>query len=692
MLSKKWALFALFVFVGSILLTACEGETKEVVVTKIVTEKETVVETVIEKEVVVETVIEKETVLETVIEKETVMVEVTAEAPEAGAATFESADPNTFVRVTFGDVDTLDPAWNYETFGDGFLEDIYDMLVAYQGSDANSFAPELATSWDISADGKTYVFHIREGVKFHEGQDLSPEDVAYSFQRGLLQGGGWSPQWLYTEAFFGIGTADIAELVNPDCVDDVACLQAEDADALLAACQQVMDGIVADEAAGTVTFNLEVSWGPLLATIAGSWGAVIDKDWAIENGTWDGDCGTWQNYYGIGSENAPLRDVANGTGPYIFDHWTPGEEVVLVRNDNYWRTEPTHEGGPTGPARIERFVTLEVDEWGTRFAMAQAGDADLVTVPRQNVTQIDPLVGEWCDFVDWGEYDCNLTDNPGGPLRLYYGTPQTSRTDAFFVFDINVEGGNPYIGSGELDGNGIPPDFFSDEHVRKGFNYCFDWDAYIQDALAGEAVQNFGPINQGLIGYDSDAPHYSFDPDKCAEELQLAWDGAVWENGFRFQIGFNTGNVTRQTIASILQANLRDIDPKFQIEIVGLPWPSFLAGIRAQRFPIFVSGWCEDIHDPHNWAQPFLIGTYAARQAMPDWMFDEFKLLVDAGVGAPTPAERAEFYLEMQLKDYEYAPGIRLAVPTGRTYVQRWMDDYLINPMLGFPVYEYSKQ
>ena len=122
------------------------------------------------------------------------------------------------------------------------------------------------------------------------------------------------------------------------------------------------------------------------------------------------------------------------------------------------------------------------------------------------------------------------------------------------------------------------------------------------------------------------------------------------------------------------------------------PWPSFLAGIRAARFPIFVSGWGEDIHDPHNWAQPFLVGTYAARQRMPDWMGEEFGALVNAGVGGSTTEERAAAYLEIQLKDYEYAPGIRLAVPTGRSYVQRWVTDWERNPMVRVPFYWYEKQ
>jgi peptide/nickel transport system substrate-binding protein len=669
---NKILFIASLLIIASMVLAACATPPAEVV----------------EKIVTVEVEKEGKTVIETVVVVETVEVEKPEEV--MGPVTFNAPDPETYTWVTFGDVDTFDPALNYESFGDGFLEDIYDMLVAYQGPDANKFAPELATSWELLDDGATYVFTIREGVKFHEGQDLDPGDVAYSFQRGLLQGSYNSPQWLYTEAFFGTGTYDIAELVNPDVADDPEGLQAEDPALLLEVCEKVTSAIVADEAAGTVTFYLAQPWAPLLATIAGSWGAIVDKDWAVEQGAWDGDCATWQNFYGFTSENTPLRDVTNGTGPYILDHWTPGEEVVMVANEDYWRTEPAWEGGPVGAPRIKRVVVQEVDEWGTRFAMMQAGDADVVSVPSANYSQIDPLVGEQCDYVDIGEWSCEVLGDQ--PLKLYKGYPLTSRTDAMFTINIGVEGGNPYIGSGELDGNGIPVDFFADEHVRKAFNYCFDWDAYIADALAGEGVQNYGPINQGLIGYDNNAEHYTFDPEMCQSEIEAAWDGAVAENGFRMQIGFNTGNTTRQTIAQILQANFGDIDAKYNIEIIGLPWPSFLAAIRASRLPVYVSGWGEDIHDPHNWAQPFLLGTYAARQVFPQEWIDQFQVLVDAGVAGKTDEERAEAYLAIQKLDYELAPAIRLAVQTGRTYQQRWQIDYLYNPMLRQPFYYYSKQ
>jgi peptide/nickel transport system substrate-binding protein len=468
-------------------------------------------------------VVTEEVIVEREGEKVTEIIEkvVTATPEPVQEKVFTSPDPDTLVFASISEgIDTVDPAWNYESEGDAAILDVYDQLVTYAGREASEFVPALATEWEISNEGKTYTFKIREGVKFHEGQDLTAEDVAYTIQRGVLQGGTWSPQWLYTEPFFGTGIYDIAELVDDTGAldDDPDGIKAADPDKLMAACETLMDVVQYDDAAGTVTFNLSQAWGPFLATLAQSWGSILDKGWAIEQGAWDGDCATWQDYYAVTSETSPLRDVMNGTGPYKLESWTPGEEVVFVSNENWWRTEPLIEGGPTAPS-IKRVVKKGVTEWGTRFAMMQAGDADFTDVPRENVAQIDPMVGEWCEYnMAANDFDCEIVD-PDQPLRLFRGHPSTARTDAMFVFEVNNDGGNPYLGSGQLDGNGVPPDFFSDVHVRKAFNYCFDWDAFIADALAGEAVQSVGYLIPGMIGYEPDGPHYSFDPDKCAEEM-----------------------------------------------------------------------------------------------------------------------------------------------------------------------------
>ena len=174
--------------------------------------------------------------------------------------------------------------------------------------------------------------------------------------------------------------------------------------------------------------TLSQAWGPFLATLAQSWGSIIDKDWAIENGTWDGDCANWQDYYGIDSATSPIRDVINGTGPYKLDHWEPAVEVVIVRNDDYWGDAPA----------LERVIWTEVDEWGTRFAMAKARDADVVYVPREYIDQVTPLAAISCPWdAAQGVHVCeNVEGAEDQPLIVYFGHPTVNREDAFFTWNV----------------------------------------------------------------------------------------------------------------------------------------------------------------------------------------------------------------------------------------------------------------
>jgi len=349
-------------------------------------------------------------------------------------------NPDTFTYATFGDPGSLDPAWDYENVGINIENNVYDRLVTYDKGDATSFVPSLATSWDVSDDGMTYTFHIRDGVKFHQGQDLTPDDVAYTFQRAILQGGTFSPMWLFTEPFFGVGVSDVAEVVDPSgALDDSReDLQAADPQKLMDVCTQLQNAIVADDSAGTVTMTLKQPWGPFLATLAQGWSSIINKEWAVQQGAWDGDCSTWQNFYSVTDETAPLTKVENGTGPYVLDHWTPTQEIVLTANNDYWRTAevgPAYDGGPVGPPAIQRVVQQNVTEWGTRFAMYQAGDADLADVDRQYEDQMAPLVANDCAWnADTSTFDCSA--GPGTQLTVYHGAPTVTRTDAMFVFDV----------------------------------------------------------------------------------------------------------------------------------------------------------------------------------------------------------------------------------------------------------------
>src|SRR3990172_2972155 len=531
-------------------------------------------------------------------EPQTVVVTATPE-PEKPVE-FVTDDPTTYTYLTFGDIDTMDPNLAYDTASGTLIQSVLEPLIFFNYTDATSFVPALATevpsleNGGISEDGLTYTFNIRSGVKFHNGNDLTPSDIEYTFQRGLLQSDPNGPQWLMLEPILGYSSGDVTEEIAEGAYagDREALISNATPEELATVCEKVKAAVVADDAAGTLTVNLAQPWGPFLATLAQTWGAAMDKEWAIENGAWDGDCATWQNFYAPGAENDELSQIINGTGPYMLDHWTPGEEWVLVANENYWRPEgeAMWEGGPSGKPQIKRIVTQIVAEFGTRFAALQTGDADMVEVNAGDRPQVDAFVGEHCDYKT-GQCTPDA-EHPDAPLRKWGDEPTTNRTDIFLNFDVATDeaGNNPYIGSGQLEGNGVPPDFFSDLDVRLAFNYCFDYDTCIAEGMNGEGVRNSGVIILDMLGYNPDQEMYNFDLAKCEEHLAKASGGVLPETGFRLQVAFNTGNTVRQTAAEILQNNMASINPLYQIEIIGLPWPTYLRSFRARQLPV-ISIW-----------------------------------------------------------------------------------------------------
>jgi ABC-type transport system substrate-binding protein len=350
------------------------------------------------------------------------------------------ADPTTIVNASIGDADTLDPALSYDTASGEIIQNVYETLVYYDG---------IATeSWEVSEDGTVWTFKLREGVKFHEGGDLTPSDVVYSFVRGLLQGGYSSPQWLLAEPILGVGIDDITGIVDDFAsADSRETLVANPPEKLVGACETVYSHFATDDDANTVTITLAQGWGPWLATIAQGWGSIMDKEWVVENGGWNGECDTWQNTYGMVSADNPFSAIMNGTGAYKLDHWTPGEEIVLTAFDGYWGE----------PAKTPRVAIKIVPEFGTRFAMLQAQEADIIDVDTALRPQVDQLVGEIAIYnPETNAYDdpipvCTVDtsllgldrfstegceEGNGQPLRLYYGRPALQQDVLIFNFFI----------------------------------------------------------------------------------------------------------------------------------------------------------------------------------------------------------------------------------------------------------------
>jgi peptide/nickel transport system substrate-binding protein len=408
-----------------------------------------------------------------------------------------------------------------------------------------------------------------------------------------------------------------------------------------------------------VQFNLAAPYEPFLQILCGSWGGIVDKEWCIENGDWDGTEASYATLNDPAAGGSPLQSIANGTGPFELERWEPGVEFSAVRSDNYWRE----------PANFERVLIKVVDEWTTRKLMLEAGDADYVYVPRAYIGELEGVEG----------------------LTVYKDLPQITIDSFFFQFAISED--STMVGSGQLDGNGIPRDFFTDLNVRLGFTYAFDWETYINDALLGEGKQADSPVIDGLSYYNPDLPKYAKDFAKAEEYFKAAWGGQVWENGFTLTLAYNAGNLPRRTACEILQQNLLSINPKFVVNIQAMQWPTLLRGMYTGLLPMFQIGWLPDFTDAHNFVVPFLHsqGTFSGWQ---NYNNPEADALIAQGIASTNPAERQSIYDQLAGIYYEDVPGILLAQPLGRRYTRDWVQGFIFNPALpsemGY-IYDLSK-
>jgi len=545
----------------------------------------------------------------------------------------EVKNPNTLIIADYGTVNSFDPAYAYDTASGQRIMNIYETLIFFDGEKTDQFVPMLASkvpSVDnglISPDGMTYIFPIREGVKFHNGEVLTPEDVEYSFERAMVQDRSGGPIWMLLEPLLGLGTTRTEGEISVDFQDIDKAVE-----------------VMGD----SVVFRLKAPYPPFLAILANQWGGIVNKKFVAENGGWDGTVGTWQDFNGPAPGEEILHAIACGTGPFKLERWDAGVETVLVRNDDYWRE----------PAKLERVVFKYIEEWTTRKLMFLAGDVDVAQVDTQYIQEMEGIEG----------------------IRVYTDLPALVVGGAFYNFEINPEG-NTDIGSGQLDGQGISPDFFSDKDVRLAFSYSFDWDVFLRDVYFNEASHPSSPIVKGLPYINPEQAMYTRDRAKAEEHFKKAWGGKVWENGFKMTILYNTGNAQRRTAAHIFEDNVEVLNPKFRIEVRPVEWATYLDELIAGKLTLFILGWAADYPDPHNFVHPFM-HTHGSFSEFQSYSNPEVDRLIGEGIATVDPAKREEIYYQLQAIYYEDVPSVCLYQPLERRYERDWVKGWYYNPVI----------
>lgn len=560
----------------------------------------------------------------------------------AFAAALAQAPADTYVFQTIGGGPvSLDPARAYDTASGTIIENVYETLYGYEGVSIDEFKPLLATDYTVSEDGTTWTFTLRDGVQFHSGNTMSCKDVEWSFEYGMvvahpegavnyLMGN----QWLGTQTN-GADPAAYQEEVTYQMIDQAV------------ECPDGPDGM-------TVQLNLTQPEPALIAILAYTAFSVVDSQWAIENGQWDGTEATWTEWIGRDVTQEYLHNHVSGTGAYELVEWT--DSVVATKFDNYWGE----------PASIENIVIEYVDEQATRILAVQQGDADRITLGDRSV-----LV--------------QLRGAPGVTIHEDPSWSDTCVTATFFNFAINTEN-NEDIGSGQLDGSGIPSDFFANPDVRRGFAHLFDQQLFIEQIYQGAGQ----PLTMGMpptfLGYNEDVPIRSLDLELAEEYFRAAFDGQLWENGFSFTALYNEGNTTRQAALEIIKSNLEFLNPNFSMNVRNLPWADFLNRTASQKAPMFALGWCADYADPKNFINTFYSndGFYSARTSINVPPMQE---LIEEANSIVDPETRAFLYEQIGSLHYEFAPIIALPMQNPVFVTSDRVQGAYYNPMLSHNYY-----
>ncbi len=565
--------------------------------------------------------------------------EKAAEAKEAEAApaAAEIKNPDTLVFATYGTIDSLDPCKAYDNASWTNMSQLYDTLVGFKGESTSEFVPLLAEelptveNGGIINDGKTYRFKIKKGIKFHSGNPLTPEDVEYSFERNMVLDPDAGPNWIWYQLF-------IPELYGSRDGDGNIVVDFADIDKAVE-----VDG-------DYVVFNLLYPVPYFFGVLGGKWAGIVDKQFSIENGDWDGTEAGMAAANNPEAGKEPLYDIASGTGPYKLDRWDKGVELVVTRNEDYWGPKPA----------IKKGIYKVVDEWSTRKLMLIQGDADIVQVDATYFPDMDKEV-----------------ESAG--ITVYKDLPSLDVSGFGFNEDIAAVD-NPLIFSGKLDGEGVPPNFFADDNVRKAFVAAWDEGVFLNDILNGYAMDPVTPVATGLAYKKADLKRPAASPELATEYFKKAFDGKLWEVGFKMDLLYNNGNDDRQFGAKLLAENVMKLNPKFKITVRGVEWAEYVNMVRTSNMPMFFIGWAPDYPDPDNYVNPYMHseGHYAHQCSYSNPEADK---LIEKAAASLDPEVRKAAYYRLQEIWIEDAPGIMNTQMLRRRYMKDWVKGYYFNPM-----------
>ncbi len=431
----------------------------------------------------------------------------TAGAENESTAEVKGVDVDTtgyLVAALNADIQTADVQKTSKDYEVPF--NIFDRLVDVEvDADGNSkIVPSLAESWDISDDGLEYTFHLRQGVKFHNGNDFTAEDVAYTFHRMLTVEGG----------------------VNTEFIDQI-----KGADELLAGETDTLEGVeVVDDY--TIKVTLKEPFAGFLASISSPGVSIYDSE-ATE---------------AAGDQFGMDPAVTVGTGPFEFASWSFNNQLVLTRNEDYWK----------GASGLPGVVIKIIPDTETQSMMFESGELDIL--------DLDYAADSVDRFTE--TYPDQIVQGPRVGI-------------VYFTMNFNKEP-------------------FQDVRVRKAVQMSIDRQAILDALYGGRGQVEQGIFPHGLIGFNPDQEEIKYDPE--AAKALLAEAG--YADGFDMEIAADSSASDTMTMAlEIVSDQLAEVG--IRAEIKNYDESTWLETRKSGELGSFMSTWSADYNDPDNFIYTF---------------------------------------------------------------------------------------
>ena len=408
----------------------------------------------------------------------------------AANATGEAADAaeagSTGFTVQLGpNPETLDPALNAAVDGGNTLITIEEPLLIIDEN--NEVKPGQAESYEVSDDGLTWTFHMRDGLKWSDGSDLTAADFEYSFKR-LASPDTAAP---YAETVVGMIDGYQDAIGNPD--EDGNTTTDPDWDAL---------NVHASEDGKTLTVQLSYpcSYFDKLASFVAT--SPVQQATVEANG--DAWC------------TEPDTYVCNG--PYMITEWTPSERIVLSKN-------PYYVGGWDSSKIVSDTITLLLlEDSSASYAAYNSGEAQLVKdVPTDEIPSLTRAEDGGDFYLDeiMGTYYISLNDQEEPFTDVRVRKALSLAIDRDYVANTIMQGiytpATALVGPGIVDENG----YFMD-NANGGEPYISDdYEANLEEAKSLLAEAGY-PDGEGFptITYSANDAGYHI---PVAEYLQQAW-------------------------------------------------------------------------------------------------------------------------------------------------------------------------